>query len=54
MLFFGGVFFTFIYRLRLLIRVLNSGGKGVFGNHVSVIMMLFSFVLVRFSVFGLW
>lgn len=54
MMFFCGVFITFIYSLRLFIRVINLGAKSLFEGHVRVIMMVFSFVLVLLSVLGLW
>lgn len=53
-IFFLGVFLTFIYRYRLFIGLVCSFNFSLLNVHVSLIMGLFSRVLVLFSVVGLW
>nr|YP_004927942.1 NADH dehydrogenase subunit 5 [Wellcomia siamensis]ACV96778.1 NADH dehydrogenase subunit 5 [Wellcomia siamensis] len=53
-LFFFSVFLTFIYSVRLFFSLLYSFNVSCFNLHVSVLMGVFSFILVCFSVFGLW
>lgn len=52
-IFFLGVFLTFIYRYRLFIGLVCSFNFSLLNVHVSLIMGLFSRVLVLFSVVGL-
>lgn len=54
LMFFFGVFMTFIYSVRLFFSLLRNFNSSCGGLHFGFLMGVFSFILVFFSIVGLW